>query len=943
MFRMYLSYWKCHKARLLAVMFSLMLAMASIVFMIYWNRSASVARFEQILNNIGNYDYIIYDVTMESYAQVLADEKLDMVGCMTIHGTCSSDTDISFIAGSLDETGIMAYRAPVKSGHYPINEDEIAAEEKVFLQLGVAPVIGEQVELTLVDNENQVISTKIYTVSAILDSFTQDRQDSLLSIDAGNFQYPKVYFSNALNARGIHYLLACQNTSLTHEETMEYLSTLGYYRYHSWARASAEQVIAQSTAVTNRASVADNLDNAEPDYESRIVTPICTFIVILLAGICVYISANVVYRDRRQQFIIFRSVGLSKNRLLRMLIMEAVLITGIALLAGFLLGAGIYWTAVQCSGFVLEQKLPLAFQVVNVVEASTLNPYAYPAIACAICAFWSFFLSIRTVIIQDNLLEQPLGELDGRKSKPTKEKRFNQLMRHVLIKKKISSLCIFSGLLILMVTLYFGALYYSEKVEHDTFSLQYSINQMGAYGFDYYAQKDFSNSVCARAQINRQEITGIEASDVTGLIQMEEVDTYAFGIEVRGTRIVESGLRKEVEAAIGNVNLKATVQDYLKDLFIKSKLAQGYNEEDELYNVPTLGIDESQLSAFETHILSGAIDIDKLKQGEEIVLVVDNAETLCPCQVGDAIRLSDVVISDKTAAEFNFSRGGVPANEEPHFYYDYIREDGTIEKTAGYSFGTQVENEVTIGAIVTLDGHPLKDFYQVSPVTGQPIGIYIMTLSDAFQKWGLPDENITKLGISVKSDKEGELRTAWLYLMANSNEVNETRVIEAKEDIIEATKNQMLYLIVLMVMVCIMAVYVIYSSISFSIKTQMRKITQMRALGLPHRRVLGFYIREMLRYLGFASAVSWIPAFIFHKVYLYCREKYGGFMIHVVGEKKPWEWFFPMYDFSSQPYILYYVLTMVVIGLLLFGCVFGAVHKIRKYDISQVVKKETEY
>ena len=170
----------------------------------------------------------------------------------------------------------------------------------------------------------------------------------------------------------------------------------------------------------------------------------------------------------------------------------------------------------------------------------------------------------------------------------------------------------------------------------------------------------------------------------------EDVAAIKGVIKLPGLKVFCDGsnLSEKQKDALSPLNIENNQQnEFLQELYDKSKEAQGYAVDDLLYRVPGTAADRDFLQSLAPYVSAGELDMEGLADGSKIVIVeYPEAELSNPFLVGDFVSLTDVVIQDPYVEAWDFSQNTMPEGYGPAFYYDYT--DKTVTDAEGYSFSS---------------------------------------------------------------------------------------------------------------------------------------------------------------------------------------------------------------------------------------------------------------
>ncbi|MDE6712218.1 MAG: ABC transporter permease, partial [Lachnospiraceae bacterium] len=424
----------------------------------------------------------------------------------------------------------------------------------------------------------------------------------------------------------------------------------------------------------------------------------------------------------------------------------------------------------------------------------------------------------------------------------------------------------------------------------------------------------------------------------------DSVKSFFACIEARSTKAVFSSdkLSDEMLMTLSSVNLDNNVQEGLEELNEKSLSTQGYLDSEVLFNIPTIGVSDKELEFLEEYIVDGSINMEKLRSGEEVLILITTGTD--PFSVGQTLSMTDVVIDDPIIEEYDFTTGYVPDGYEPHFYYDYT-DNADMTNLPGYAFGARCDYEVTVGGHIEISDHDIAQFFQTQGEIGD-CGFNILCSENAFSKWGLPDRNYTKLGVSLEDHVPiADFERLWYNVMGNSKDISNTSqaFIIRQMNNVEAANISIFFSIIAIVV--ILGLVGMSNSINLRVRRQLHAYSVLRAVGCSKAGLVFMILRQGLIYVLIGSITSFLPLWIFEqfrkKAIAYAAQGSSMLLPENGRFNIPWHSLFPTrIELFHQPLILIIpTVFLIVCFIILISNVLPAIWVIRK-NITDALKND---
>ena len=137
-------YWKHHRIRAGMLFMSIIAGTFSLTIGAFLSRSQSQTAVEKKLDQTGDYDLLLPDMTKEDMKFIQEYSKIDQYAYIYNGGRCHTEGNDSTLFGTIDgeKAQKLFHYEPELGGRYPDKSGEITGYKSTFQQMGVAAVVG---------------------------------------------------------------------------------------------------------------------------------------------------------------------------------------------------------------------------------------------------------------------------------------------------------------------------------------------------------------------------------------------------------------------------------------------------------------------------------------------------------------------------------------------------------------------------------------------------------------------------------------------------------------------------------------------------------------------------------------------------------------------------------------------------------------------------------
>ena len=916
-----LKYWLNHRLRAFSVILAVAVAMMALTCTAFLVRGASATHLEGILEGVGLEDFTLIGVDSVTLNKYKSDDRIDESGILHRDGKIIISGETEFVLGAMTKECAPIYYFPFEEGGYPEKSGEIAVTRTMLEALAYPVSVGITIKVDIYDFDNNFIENREFTVSGVL----KDQSDYYFEPIRKTRQYP-AYPYNANYYAGPTVFLHPDDLSknaktdllLVSAKSENYYSLLSEFienkiDYVLGSKITQINIITESRTGSTEEEMLESLKFANPDEYTRTLIPVFTAVAMIVAFVSIFSVISTSLAERRRQLSMLRCIGMTKKKAFLMLVSETLVMVMIGLSIGCVLGIGAYLATFFVQKNLLGMETYLAFSVHPAVASVTVSPYVFPLVSCFICG--------TLAILIPSLIELYKSPIEGLQDKSgTKKRTLFKLNNSSLLIGKISGgiLRNLSYYIIVIVVVWsgvFGCTYFKARTDFATKTLKKELDTE-LFGVDYLANRtDFYP--LGNAQLNRHFL-GIPPKYAEKITNLSNVEKAFKAIEIRSTKVIfeRGGLDKETEKAISSVNTANAISMGLDDLFYKTLEFQGYSENEVLYNIPTVAVTTEIFEELSKYLVEGEINIDKLRSGEEVLVVKsENSELF---SVGDTVSMTDVVIEDKAAEEYEFQRGGVPEGAEISFYFNYPDEVRDDLVSPGYAFGERKDFTVKVGGVLEFGDDAISGFFKTTSLIGD-CNFQFICDENAVLEWRLPDRNYTKLGVKIKDNADvDEFEKIWFEVVRNSKRVSSNSVSKIRRELNNTENANASIFLAIIITVVILGLVGIVNSANLRVRKGLRSYSTARALGLSKNKLMGIIMRQGVICTFCGAISSLIPLSVYELFRQSASEYVNSVGMVQVNEKGGllWTWQdnFPYFIVLwNQP--LYFIIPMVFVAV----------------------------
>lgn len=768
-----LKYWIKHMKTAASIIAAVMFGTAAVTCATFLARTNAQTDIEKSYDEYGDYDIVVPEADKEQIDIIRGNIGIEKVGVIYNGGLCKTQNGVTKPFGAFeDKTAEDLFHYNISDdGRYPQKSGEIAGYKTTFEEMGVAAVVGNTVTLETYtsDEDEEGTVTANFTIVGVMND--QRGKGVMRGLDLSDYEFPQlfVYKDEAVSGEFTRTAIAlCGDESNSYDVIKE----LRKDKITAYASNRLIGVFLPATQIyaDTQNGIYSVASSAPKELTSRVIIPIFTAIILIVSFLSIYDIISTAFIERQKNLSLLRCVGMPLKRTVIMLLAETTIMVLSGIIVGYFTGVSLYIGIVEFANNILELDLFYGFSVHPIVKGITLNPYIYPIVVSLIGSFTATMLPLLK-----NMRKSPLEVLSVKKSKPdllpVKNKR--GLLRKSFGGNILNNISSFIIILAIVWSPVFGSVFFLAKSEASNSYMKSQLEDVQTYNSDYYAYRDLYKSTVADLQFNRHG-DGVSPDSLNSLKNSKDADNVMDIIKIPGMKAIykyseeNDGLLNSLSPL--NIINSMEKMDFLSELQEKTLETWGYSEDDMIFSLPFIAVDNDLLCE-----LCNESDIEKINNGSEVVVIeFDGIDSINPYKKGDKIVLSDIVIKDDIAENHDFSENTMPDGSEPTFYYDY--SDGSGTNLPGYAFGENVQFEVEVADVIKTSDEKLTEILHTSSYVlndegngyADP-GFCVIGSTAALSLWNLPDRNYTDVFVNISGNADTDrFETLWYTVIGKS-------------------------------------------------------------------------------------------------------------------------------------------------------------------------------
>ena len=902
-----LKYWLHHKRRLFTLMLALVLGVSALCCTALLVRSEKDAVLESELYLLGDYDMQILDATEDTVEIISKEKDVNDFAVQYQLGSVKSSTGASaFCAAFKDQHSVDIYHMTCERGRYPEKEDEVTMDIGTAKQLGVKPYPGEKITLELYSPDEKKLAEKEYTLCGVYDGANKDSEQFPW------YRYPYILGENEYNMPSVYFHIS-QNEIFKSNNITAFIQTDvddPYTVYQSIAGKSKDSLqlsiengrrYSYSYVMGNEDILYDeskydrftlnNIDmsikngDTVKDFYSQILMPILTGIIFVIVILSVVGLTRNIIKDRQENFAVLRSLGLEQKHLTLYIFCDFTLTSLVCIGIGLALGSLAHIGLVNALNKLYDLKLHYGFNCIKYVNAVTFDPFILSLVVTLICVELSVFIAIISFIGKSPVqmfVQSKAKRRIWHRAKPAGRYRS---WRFLLIRRiKLRNVRIAVVSILVMSVALTGYAFFNALARKENNDLKWQKENAGLGYWDYNLQTAANNKYLFNIENHHEN--GVKTSDYDTLKSNDAVEDVFARSVVGSTRLnfaqdsfddkTKNDLKKFELKKFGDIDPENAHEFDIAQKESEEAMIEkiGYKKTDLIYSCPTVGLYDNILDELEPFVIDGKIDKEKLKDGSEVLLVMDITGKIKfenTFKAGDKLPLSDIVLNEKEE-QLDFNSLDPAQLGEPAYQKKVKNHIGEETEERSYAIGKRKDIDVKIGAVLILDLE-VANKYMTNAVEGDH-GLNVFCTPGSFKKWGVGERNLTEVSMKMKSGASiGDADDAWYTLISHSKGVSSRSTTEITAGMNKGTRKVMCIYYSMIIILTLTAAVMIAISLYTDIRMRSGKFAMLRACGMSVRQILFMIWRQNVIYPIVGIACAFVPLMLTNKLFLFINDK----------------------------------------------------------------------
>ena len=876
---------------------TIFLGVIAIVISLLLTRTGKLLYADTLLSDYGNYDVAFCQVSDKLKDVIEKDNRFSELGYVFDQGKYRFlETGNSIEVGAVKDqkTEDMYYVNPVK-GRYPNKKGEICIDRITLKSNGLAEKLGQKIQLTCDDTSENVT----YTLVGIIEVQKQDTGEtydtrfypeemfSTSNMNNVNFPYAYIYPEEVKNPKGIHILANVVSSSMENGN----ISVDGYTKY---------------------------------------LMPVLLLLIFILVLVGIFDSIRMDIRRKYDYYGTLLRLGMNSKKIALFYSMEMLIVLAVTILAGIFCGKWGYEFLISLANDLLNIHLLSVVDFdsfyITYINKVTWNPYTTAAFVVGVSVVVATIINL-VQLIRMKPIQYEMKKVTKKKRK-FECKNLYYLLNHYMGIDKIRYRILPNIIICLvLVSAVFGYQFFQCKIADDTGNYDAQLKEARIKGFDYYMKQSPVDVYSGYLQYMHN--SGVTTEMFQELKSNENVKSakgaivdYSTALVVNKTDMLSNKLmqQSEVSEAISDsvndqIDALASVE-YLKYLGVDLKKKQ-------VFHTPTIGLSTEEVMSFaKNNLIAGEIDRKKIETGEEVLLMVTDQDLASYFKVGDKLPLVDFIRDKALDESTECMLGQIPKGyENQKSSYKVTVQNVTKEFLC---FEKMIPLDARIGGIVLVDAD-LDSFYFEDDNGVNTVNV--LTSTDAFTKWKLPNKNYTRVGVTLKKYNDTALKSfdkTWSKYVSEAKYMAQIDVFSILREKQMISKRVMAIFYLLLAVLILLSILSAGNTISMNIFSMKKERMLLNDLGMTKRKIRLLLWMRFGKIGLFGGCISILPVWVYSRIAAYAndlmRNAYENDTYDALILSKPWVEAIPKYDLWNGN-LLQTVLVSVAVSLLIIGTI----------------------
>lgn len=796
------KYIKSYKARSLAIILSIVLGTALIVGVGTLSRSAQQADVDRMKRECGNYHVRFKDINKEQLDIVKQGNDIKDISMTSNYASTDLGEKLPINIQRASENYLKKDSKLLK-GRYPKGKNEVVVEKWILNCLGLDPNINQEITFKLYEKEKPETFKVVGILSDRYSAKSVGICEMFTSLDESS--------SNKFD------------TYVEFNEKTDILKNIN--NISKEAKFSKEDNIR-----VNKELVSSITTNGVLDQESKNTA----IVVSLFAGFVMYSIYSISIYQRIREYGVLKALGSTNFKIFKFMIYELVMLSFISLPIGILIGMG---------GAQIFNKLSgnVKFEIKGVATPFVI-PIKVIILATGCILMVSFIISILTYIkiARVSTIDAIRKNLNNNKKVQKNNFIANKLSKYIPVTKSVSMRNIFrdkGGLIIIILSMSIGGL----MIVRDNYTDKEYQKRMERFELNYYNNGDFiltskgsynSNSAISKEQIN-------EIKSIDGIKEVKTASILQTRMDIPKEKFNDLNYYKEKEENAKRVGKGHEIlENKEKNTYTIQQQIKGYNDE--------------MIKSLDNYVVSGKIDINKMKNNNEVVLyiphtfsegsysttIIDGGKPAVDIKVGDTVKVK-------------YPKGKMKTRDDESNYW-FMKDGDNYD----YEYC-----EFKVGAIVD---YPFAD----NCLYSWQSGIDIITSNEYMEKiTGINTYDLVYANIKDGANYE-DINKKLGKIGSKTAGTTTKCMIKEKEIDKQSDKKENVYRYGIIAIIFTISMFNIINNVSYNITSRTSEFGMLRAVGISNEDFRKMIIYEGLLY-GVLSSVAVIVIGILMQIRIY--------------------------------------------------------------------------
>ena len=660
-----LKYWMKHFREAICYILMVFCGGTLLSARLFLMQGSKQLELEGFLTDFGNYDNSLMEVSVE-YEDVLSSwDRIETLGGYYELGYGSINGLKARIGSFINEQSQELFYVFCDEGHYPVNEKEVAIDKTMALEMGVYPEVGNTILLTVSADNGRCIEQREFVISGIYTIRDNTRYGGYIRnvTRLSDYEYPTIFLSSfwkeqfSPDTAFFCWQVPDGEDTCTYDEINsvigEKLGENAGFPYANYVDSNNRTIAYSDITQTwggwmTRGEFQSELNekNYAKDFYQMWLIPAVALLICLLTFFSTYEAKKNIMDKRHKQINIYRELGVSRKKILFMVMLEVCIVLIVVLPCSLLAGAGVYRLIGMVYKAMCGAGLPALKNIDPYVKMVTWHPQL-----CAVCIMSISSFLAAGVSVSYMLPQYPMAEDESTFLKREKDSKERLELRKSAARlyccetvriKSISTIALLLNLSVSIGVLFFGIQFLQESFREKT-------NEYNAYlrehSYDFHGENIAIEIDPYYVETGHKR--GVTEENLKQLLSSEYISTsLAYGLRnssmISGLTIPE-GLEAYFDKNDGRHYFKEEDSDERNGEEAVYK-QMGLDYENSQLISPTLAVSIDQIYAFSQSVTLGTLSPELINAGTEVAILYTDefpVDVTSFISVGQTLHIND--------------------------------------------------------------------------------------------------------------------------------------------------------------------------------------------------------------------------------------------------------------------------------------------------------------